>query len=120
MSLTMIGRTALRRMITIAREGAAMVTFRLIESSNYNPTTGQNVDVAVTQTVKCFLMRGDDKETKLGGVIEETFVVVLEDGILPRVPSDQDEVTIAGDRYTVTDVKTDPMRVQLKITVCRA
>lgn len=119
-SLTAIGRKSLRRMINAASDGTTLVSFKLIDASTYDPTTGQNVEVATTQDVKCFLMRGEDKATKVGGVVDETYIIVLEDGVLPRVPSDQDEVTINGERYVVVSVKTDPMKVQLKIEVINA
>lgn len=119
MSLTSVGRATLRKMIDSSPDGAASVVFRLFDSAEYDPSTGETVASATTVTRTCFLMRGDDKQGR-DGVPKKTYIVVLEDGALPRMPANQDEATIDGARFVVCDVKTDPMKVQLKIEVEQA
>jgi hypothetical protein len=117
MSIQKLGRAQLRKMIKLGQGGTAVVTFKLYDSIDYDPDTGQAAEPTTTASISCFLAHHSEQETKSGSVVRATYRLTFADGDLPRRPDTQDEVLIDSVPFAVTGVNVDPMGVELQVFV---
>jgi hypothetical protein len=121
MSLRTLGRKLASDMIKKFPEATATAVFTLLNSVEYDPTSGTSTTDTTTKTVACFMGTATESDQKMvDGQQVETFKLSFPADKLPRLPGVQDECRINGVRYTIEKSKVDPVVVMAVVLVCRA